>query len=307
MPNVRVATFNCENLFARYKFEKNVDPAKVTKDGFTIDRTKFTILKEDEKALTAKASLAIDADVLALQEVENLEVLRRFRSDRLKKAKYVHGVLIDGPDPRHIDVAVLSRHPIVHVRSYQHVRDGSAAVFSRDCLEVDVDVKGKNLTLFVNHFKSMFDQKDRKNGRKNTRAKRLKQAKAVRDIVRGRFGPSPGGSAWIVLGDLYDYHQADQGTTTGIADLVGWDQLENVLDRLPQADRWTHFYDKTNSYRQLDYLLVSNSLAAGTGQPQLIRKGLTTKATMVTETRFLGVTGKIAASDHCPLAIDVSL
>lgn len=40
MPNLRVATFNCENLFAGFKFASGVDPASVTQDGFTIDKTK---------------------------------------------------------------------------------------------------------------------------------------------------------------------------------------------------------------------------------------------------------------------------
>src|SRR5216117_73192 len=155
MPTVRVATFNCENLFARFKFESNVDPAKVSKNGFTIDQTKFTILNETEKKLTAKAILAADADVIGLEEVENLEVLRRFNTERLKPAKYVHSLLVDGRDPRHIDVGVLSGFRIVHARSYLHLFDGNQPVFSRDCLEVDIDVNAKTVTLFINHFKSM--------------------------------------------------------------------------------------------------------------------------------------------------------
>jgi endonuclease/exonuclease/phosphatase family metal-dependent hydrolase len=301
MPSVRVGTFNCENLFARFKFAANVNPADVTANGFTIDKTKFTILKEEEKALTAKAILALNADVIGLQEVENLLVLRRFNSDRLKNAKYKHSMLVDGPDPRHIDVGVLSRFPIVHVRSYQHLREGNSAVFSRDCLEVDVDVGGKRLTLFVNHFKSMLG------GRKQTRAKRLKQAKAVRQIVEDRFGNAPGDAKWIVLGDLNDFPEPDQGTTTALSDLVDWNQVENVIERLPQAQRFTHFFDGQDELRQLDYLLLSKSLAAATNaQPVLVRKGLSTNAP-VNEVRFPGVTAKIAASDHCPFAIDLDL
>jgi len=308
MPTVRVATFNCENLFARYKFASNVDPSTATKDGFTVEKTKFTILKEEEKALTAKAILTTKADVVGLQEVENLEVLRRFVNERLKSAKYAHSVLIDGPDPRHIDVAVLSRHPIVHVRSYQHLRAGKESLFSRDCLEVDIDVGGRRLTLFVNHLKSMLDLDDPDNGRKNTRERRLAQARAVRKIVEDRFGTPAGDSPWIVLGDLNDYLTDGEGTTTSLADLVLWDQVDNVIDRLPEDERWTHFFDRRNDVRQLDYLLLSRSLASATAaKPVLVRKGLCTKATQAKDQRFPGVTNKIAASDHCPFAMDIVL
>jgi len=37
------------------------------------------------------------------------------------------------------------------------------------------------------------------------------------------------------------------------------------------------------------------------------RRGLTANATKVTEKRFKGVTAKIAASDHCPVAIDLTV
>ncbi len=41
---------------------------------------------------------------------------------------------VDPNDPRHIDVAILSRFPIVAARSYQHLKSGSQPLFSRDCL-----------------------------------------------------------------------------------------------------------------------------------------------------------------------------
>jgi hypothetical protein len=52
----------------------------------------------------------------------------------------------------------------------------------------------------------------------------------------------------------------------------------------------------------------SDSLAAATtAQPTIERRGLTTNATRVTKQRFKGVTDKIAASDHCPVAIDLTV
>jgi len=312
MPTIRIATFNCENLFARFKFNANVDPDKASKEGFDINMLAFEILKEDEKRLTGKAIEALDADVIALQEVENLDVLKRFRNQRLKKLKYTYAMLVDGNDPRQIDVAVLSRFPLVATRSHQHLRDGNAFLFSRDCLEVDVKANGKPLTLFVNHFKSMLDKKHPAQGRKTTRAKRVKQAAEVRKIVEARFGASPGSAPWAVLGDLNDFLAPGQGSTSGIADLVTWSEVENVVDRLPEAERFTHFFERAPAgeprVRQLDYILLSSSLANATNAiPVIERRGLSTKATEVPGARFPGVTAKSEASDHCPVAIDIEL
>jgi hypothetical protein len=158
---VRIASFNVENLFARFKFNSDVDPEKAVKDGWDANKVYFTILDDVEKKITGKLIRSLAAEVIALQEVESLDTLRRFRGDYLGGPKaYPYSILIDGNDPRLIDVAVLSAHPIVRVRSNQYLRSGKAYLFSRDCLEVELEVGGKPLYLFVNHFKSMLDKHD---------------------------------------------------------------------------------------------------------------------------------------------------
>jgi predicted extracellular nuclease len=158
--------------------------------------------------------------------------------------------------------------------------------------------------LFANHFKSMLDKNNPSQGRKNTRAKRVKQAAEVKKIVGARFGSNPGSAAWAVLGDLNDFLGPGQSTTSGITDLVTWSEVENVLDRLPAtADRWTHFFERAPAgdprVRQLDYILLSSSLAAATSAvPVVERRGLSAKATEAAGSRFPGVTANSVASDH---------
>jgi hypothetical protein len=53
---------------------------------------------------------------------EDRRVLRRFRDDELKPLKPRYGLLIDGNDPRRIDVAVLSRFPIGRIRTNARFR-----------------------------------------------------------------------------------------------------------------------------------------------------------------------------------------
>ena len=119
---MRLATFNVENLFTRYLFSRGVDHQRARRHGFTSEDLRFRVADPQAKRLTAEVVRALDADVLAVQEVESLEVLKHFRDKMLGgREAYPHAVVIDGNDERRIDVGVLSRFPIVHVRSWQHL------------------------------------------------------------------------------------------------------------------------------------------------------------------------------------------
>jgi exonuclease III len=137
---LRLATFNCENLFARFKFNKNIDPIKAIEDRWSANQTHFDILKEQEEKFTAEAIKTTESDVIALQEIENLHALRQFRNRYLEKQAYDHMMVIDGNDLRFIDVGILSRHPIENIDTHIHEKDGQSrySLFSRDCLECDV-------------------------------------------------------------------------------------------------------------------------------------------------------------------------
>jgi hypothetical protein len=75
-----------------------------------------------DEALDHKLSVVAEAilqvndgrgpDIIALQEVENLAILERLRTDYLAAAEYLPAVLIEGTDVRGIDVAFLSRLPV---------------------------------------------------------------------------------------------------------------------------------------------------------------------------------------------------
>ncbi|HVQ59385.1 MAG TPA: endonuclease/exonuclease/phosphatase family protein [Solirubrobacterales bacterium] len=307
MASLRVATFNVENLFARWKFNSDVDPDEANERGWIVEAVHFDELGEDDKRITGKAVKEVKADVIAFQEVEGVDTLKHFRTDHLDGFhSYEHVAGIDGNDQRLIDVAVLSKHPIVHVRSYAQRRDTNGSgkeLFSRDCLEVDVDVEGTPLTLFVNHFKSMIRT------REETRPKRERQAAGVRKIVEDRFGPNPGDENFVVVGDLNDYLETDEQGESGIKDLVEWDQVENVVARLPAEEQWTHFFSKRKDYKQLDYMLLSKSLAeANPGKPEIMRKGCPKRAVKYPGERFDGVgEDDPKASDHCPVVMEIEL
>ena len=158
MSTVTIATFNCENLFRRYRFNKNLTKEQIEKritDGFIIDKTVLSTVNQTERKLTADAIKATKADIVCLQEVENLDTLKNFVSQYLSSSGYKYRILIDANDPRLIDVAIISKIPFDYVKTHQYTKNGNSAVFSRDCLEVEFIIGGKPLTIFVNHFRKI--------------------------------------------------------------------------------------------------------------------------------------------------------
>jgi predicted extracellular nuclease len=300
MTPITIATFNCENLFRRFKFNDGINPEEAKAEGFMLDPKKFDVIIDPERAATAAAIKETRADIIALQEVENMDALKLFNSKFLSSSGYKYKAVIDGNDPRFIDVALLSKIPFDLIRTHQFLRTANnrSYVFSRDCLEVEFTINGQHLTLFINHFKSMMD------GKEATSPRREVQAKAVVDIVRNKYGNNPGKHKWIVLGDLNDYRPSP-----ALDLLLENDWMEDVSQRLPEVERWTHFYEKKKEYQQLDYILVSKKLAKDNKDsvPVVVRKGLSTKAKLYTGKRFAMITDKIAASDHCPLAVRLNV
>lgn len=301
MTRVRLTTLNVENLFRRFLFRRNTNPNSAIVNGWKINDTTFDVYDDDAKEITGALINDINADILCLQEVEGVDSIKRFRSLYLggrTSYRYVSG--IDGNDPRLIDVIVLSKRPIVSTRSWQHLWQARSSnyTFSRDCLEVDISMPdGSLLTVYNNHFKSMIPTRTR------TRARRLAQARATKKIVTDRFGESSGRNQFAIVGDLNDY-RASGGSLNS---LLNWDQVEDVVERLPADDRWTHYWARESEYRQLDYLLLSNSLARrNTGRPRIERAGLPWRATRYTGPRYEGVgTDRPKASDHCPITFDL--
>jgi endonuclease/exonuclease/phosphatase family metal-dependent hydrolase len=300
MPTFTLATFNCENLFLRYKFGSKADPESAVKNGFILDKKRFESIIDQERLITAQAILAADADVICLQEVENMDALKSFASNFLKGERYTYRMLIDGNDPRLIDVAVLSRFPIKQCVTHQTRRKGGSLVFSRDCLEVVLDIKGKPFSVFVNHFKSMLT------GKAETEARRLTQAQEVLKILKERFGDDPGKSDWAVLGDLNDFQPSK-----AINELQNSPWMKDVSQRIADPEeRWTHFWADKKDYKQIDYIFLSKAMADRNPKaiPFMIRNGLCQKATRYTGPRFEGI-GKERphASDHCPVVIKLKI
>ena len=149
-----IGTFNLNNLFSRFDFEADLASA----DASLTERTTFRFSDPAgyrlrtyqgrlvrgkpaaERALLVERIRRIDLDVLAVQEVEDVDTLRAFVRDDLG-GLYPHVVLVEGDDPRLIDVGLLSKLPLGGITSWQATpdpADPARPLFSRDLLQVEV-------------------------------------------------------------------------------------------------------------------------------------------------------------------------
>ncbi|UWP79347.1 hypothetical protein [Dactylosporangium fulvum] len=117
---------------------------------------------ETSTRMTAKVINEVAADVLCLVEAENRPSLVRF-NEELLGGRYGHAMLVDGNDPRGIDVGLLCADGIDvdWVRSHVDVPDPQRPgkrLFSRDCPLYKLRLPGgADLYLLINHLKSQSD------------------------------------------------------------------------------------------------------------------------------------------------------
>ena len=131
--SLTIMTFNVENLFDNLDdpgkedrtylalADKQTREHKAACAGIEVDRWRAQCLEWDwsdaviDKKLGVVADVILQVgygrgpDIIALQEVENLGILERLRTEYLAAAGYGPGILIEGEDLRGIDVAFLTR------------------------------------------------------------------------------------------------------------------------------------------------------------------------------------------------------
>jgi endonuclease/exonuclease/phosphatase family metal-dependent hydrolase len=290
---VAVGTFNLNNLFSRFDFEADVSTAAASnakveeRTSFSFDdpsgfklRTylgKLVKGKPDaERKLIATRIERMDLDVLAVQEVEDIDTLRQFNRDDLG-GLYKNVVLIEGNDPRLIDVGLLSKLPLGGVTSWQHVPDPlhpDQPVFSRDVLQVEIlkpDRSERLFTVFNNHLKSHyvpFTADPEAEGKKANEL-RQRQCKAAAAIIDAEMRPD---SAYVVVGDMNDPPDspflAPLATSPELKLKFGLDNVQESQpgpgNPPPPSPNWTERFKasgKPAEYTLMDQVWLSPALA----------------------------------------------
>ncbi|MBN9272458.1 MAG: endonuclease, partial [Mesorhizobium sp.] len=244
--SLRLATFNVENLMNRFDFsgyrnQLNEDRTlalfdiKSEAEYRMLEQARAIAQSDDTRQLTALAIAATRADIICMQEVDNIEALKAFEYGYLFKMVgqgYRQKYTTAGNDSRGIDVALMMRNetaqgqPIEFVRMTSHAyvtfeefglftpelatlgHQVTDRIFRRDCLEVDLRVGGMPLTLYLVHFKSMGPPRNGLDGRAASMPLRIAEAKAVRRIIEERFGKDHAADKrWAICGDMNDYRQ----------------------------------------------------------------------------------------------------
>ncbi|RLQ88132.1 endonuclease/exonuclease/phosphatase family protein [Notoacmeibacter ruber] len=243
---LRLATFNIENLMNRFDFHgfRNASRQDRALALYQIeDRRQYERLEaartvattDDTRQLSALAMTAVRADIICLQEVDNIDALEAFERNYLHRMVgrgYRQRHVTRGNDGRGIDLGILARNetrdgkPIeirdiqshavrtfadldLHSKELQAMGvDGAQRLFRRDCMVVDVAVGGRPFTVVVLHLKSMGPSRDRDiSGRDWTMPVRRAELAAARRILEEKFDGRARDMRWAICGDLNDYRE----------------------------------------------------------------------------------------------------
>jgi endonuclease/exonuclease/phosphatase family metal-dependent hydrolase len=258
---VRLASWNVHDLF---------DEVDQTEPPGALDEVARADEVEARLAGVAAVLARLDADAVLLQEVETAGLLARLAA----RSGYPEARLLEGNDPRGIDVALLSRLPVL---AYQgnagDLAPDGRLLWPRDAVEVVLEAGGRRLVVLATHLSSRLS--DPVGARRALQAARLRE---LAEAAVARWGPAVA----LAGGDLND--EAD---ALALAPLLGdgaW------VDAVAAAgtERWT--WSDGASRAALDHLAVR---AADAGA--LLAAGVEAGADVA------------AASDHRPVVVDLLL
>ena len=268
-----VATYNVRNMLDAHDDPHSLDEERPPK-------------KHRQIKQIAKTIRRLNADVVAIQEIENTAILDTMIHNHLKGLGYRY-VLVQPTNSRYgLNLGLISRKPILSVTSHRLMdlpmpANGPHRKFARDLLHAQIQVtQQKILDLFVAHFKSRHDSPDDPKSAKW----RLAEADATRRVIE-RTAADRGHDAWIlVAGDLNATPgsppfelllRSDEGRRPLLVDLHA---------HLPSVKRVTYRF---KPYRDtIDYLMASPALA---------------KRVVPQSTRVLTDSKLLAGSDHAPV------
>ncbi|HEX5623308.1 MAG TPA: endonuclease/exonuclease/phosphatase family protein [Sulfuricurvum sp.] len=265
---MKIATYNVENLFDMNdngtEYEQYIPN---TSWGWNEEMHRIKLRN------TAQVIKDIGADVIGLQEIESEIALKELKAELNRQGLYYPHYAFARSKNTAVAVAILSRYPIKSALSHSVSSHRSY----RDILEAKLNLNGKTLRIYVNHWKS----------KSGPESMRIESAKVLKKLITALPKDEP----YVLMGDFNsDYEEYktfvrsrkhnDTGGITGInhilktidenqnpityASLKNCDNcLYNLWYEVESFDRWSHEYRGNNE--ALDNMIISPSLADGKG------------------------------------------
>lgn len=258
---------------------------------FELEKADFN---PDMVSNTGRVIRAVRPDLLCTVEVEDRIALRRFNQMILRAEfglDFPHTMLVDGNDPRGIDIGLLSKFPILSVRSYADV-GGDAPVFSRDCPEYHVALPGGAvLVVLGNHLKSK--------GYGSLKASAELRQRQAEEVKRIYTSVRRNCEHVAVCGDLND-----SPDSRALAPLLTETDLRDVMTHDLYTGRPGTFGSGRSPRQKLDYILLSPALWQKVMAVDVERRGIYAPRSIAS---FPEVTAESAASDHAAVWVDLEL
>jgi endonuclease/exonuclease/phosphatase family metal-dependent hydrolase len=314
---LKIATYNIENLF------------DLKKDGYEYkEYLPNTSSNWNQKTYQiklkniAKVIKDINADIIALQEVESLQALKDLRFTLKQKGLYYQYFKIANYKNTTIKVAILSKIPFV----YTHEVAVTPSYRYRNILEAKFKINGKELYLLVNHWKSKSGPESRRVVSAKKLMKRVSEIGEEKNIIllgdfnshyeeyklfkRKRKHNDTDGETGInhVLKSI-SYTENAKSTKTAVGEFYNlWydEEIENRFSYIYKSEKET-----------LDNILISSSLLKKNGihyiqntmhsyKPKYLFKGKYIYRWQVTRSQSPRHKGK-GYSDHLPLIAEFAV
>ncbi len=275
-----VASFNLENFFDPLDTPGKDDPCDRNQYGQPCQQR---ITPADYALKLTKTGQAIrdtlgSPTLVAVQEVESLQVLSALATSPELTPYNYNALLLEGLDPRGINVGLLYRRDrVTVVQASQRnscttadlgFADGGSRCSSnnngvldghwlaaRPPLIVDLVVRNeagnteRPLTLIINHWKSKAGSDP---AQKQFTDRRIAEAQLVASIVNERLAANPT-AAIMVVGDLNDFPQSEP-----LRVLTETTPLRNLATIAQPSDRYSYIYQGLSQI--LDHILVTPNL-----------------------------------------------
>lgn len=261
--SLRVMGYNVQNLF------DTIDSPDTNDSEFTPNGSqKWTeAVLEDKMRNLGEVIRESKADIVAVNEIENQQVLEQMLQVGLEGTAFKYVKAANSKDGRGIRTGIISRFPIVDFKSHDvsspNWVDQGRRKYGRDIFEVTVDTgaagEGRLVTLLVNHWLS-------KGGGPIRDKWRADEARSIAKIIANIVKQNPTRLV-ISAGDFNDTLNSPplSQNLPMIDSLAAFAKsapetmfpLDSEMASLPPEKRGTHYFHPAHEWNTLDHLFIS--------------------------------------------------